>query len=154
MIAIKYVWQNPCSKLTVVNHALFSEDHEQPVHLEHPHTWRDDDGHLARAVKVAIDVVLIKHCRGDESGGHRERSIRRGGKGRPPHTGSDNVQSNALPTIYSSVIKTTPHTNSKVDNSTAVDNKSSLFCLSHSFLIPHATMLCLQCTSGGHFFFT
>lgn len=48
--------------LTVVNHALFGENHEQPVHLEHPYSWRDHHRHLPSAVKVTVDVMLIKNC--------------------------------------------------------------------------------------------
>lgn len=60
--ALCYNTNSECTahSLTVVNHALFGEDHEQAVHLEHTHSWSNDHWHLARTVKVTVDVVLIK----------------------------------------------------------------------------------------------
>lgn len=48
--------------LTVVDHALLGENHEQAVDLKDAHTRSDNHRHLASAVKVAVDVVLVKHC--------------------------------------------------------------------------------------------
>lgn len=48
--------------LTVVNHALLGENHEQTVDLEHSDPGCDDHWHLAGAVKVTVDIVLVKHC--------------------------------------------------------------------------------------------
>lgn len=48
--------------LTVVNHTLFGENHKQAVDFKYPHPWCDDHWHLAGAVKVTVDVVLVKHC--------------------------------------------------------------------------------------------
>lgn len=48
--------------LTVVNHTLFGENHKQAVDFKHPHPRCDDHWHLAGAVKVTVDVVLVKHC--------------------------------------------------------------------------------------------
>lgn len=46
---------------TVVNHSLLGQDHEQAVNFEHTHPRCDDYGHLASAVKVTVDVVLVKN---------------------------------------------------------------------------------------------
>lgn len=50
--------------LTVVNHSLLGENHEQAVDFKDAHPWRDDHRHLTSSVKVAVDVVLVKHCGG------------------------------------------------------------------------------------------
>lgn len=53
--------------LTVVNHALFGEDHEEPVHLEHAHSRCDHHRHLTSAVKVTVDVMFIENCTTDRA---------------------------------------------------------------------------------------
>lgn len=50
--------------LTVVNHALLGENHQKAVHFKDPHPRCDDHRHLTSAVKVTVDVVLVKHCGG------------------------------------------------------------------------------------------
>lgn len=59
-----HVWCVVCGVfgLTVVNHALFSEDHEQPVDLEHSDPRRDHHRHLTRTVEVPVDVMFIENC--------------------------------------------------------------------------------------------
>ena len=50
-------------RITVIYHPLLGQDHEQPVHLEHAHPGCDHHRHLPGSVKVAVDVVLVKHLK-------------------------------------------------------------------------------------------
>lgn len=53
--------------LTVVDHALFGEDHEEAIHLEHAHSRCDHHRHLTSSVKVTVDVMFIENCNADRA---------------------------------------------------------------------------------------
>lgn len=54
--------QHP-GRITVIYHPLLGQDHEQTVHFEHAHPGCDHHRHLPGSVKVAVDVVLVKHLK-------------------------------------------------------------------------------------------
>lgn len=62
--AIRLVLCVCIAALTVVNHALFGENHKKAVNFKYSYPRRDYHRHLTSAVKVTVDVVLVKHCGG------------------------------------------------------------------------------------------
>lgn len=49
--------------ITIINHPLFGQDHEEAVHFKDTHPRRDHHRHLPSSVKVSVDVVLVKHLK-------------------------------------------------------------------------------------------
>lgn len=59
--AINTQRQHEPESITIIYHPLLGQDHEKPVHFKHTHPRRDHHRHLASSVKVAVDIVLVKH---------------------------------------------------------------------------------------------
>lgn len=46
---------------TIVYHPLLGQNHKQSINFKHSHPRCDDHRHLARPIKVAVYVMLVKH---------------------------------------------------------------------------------------------